>query len=103
MEVLFHFHQIDPKKIQNTARHPRNNKDWPKVGIFAQRGKSRPNRLGLTICRIEKVDGRRLYVAGLDAIDGRPVVDLKPWVKELGPRGEILQPVWITELMRDYW
>jgi tRNA (adenine37-N6)-methyltransferase len=45
----------------------------------------------------------RLYLVGLDATDGTPVLDLKPWVREFGPRGEVRQPAWIGELMADYW
>lgn len=85
------------------SRHPRGNKDWPEVGIFAQRAKDRPNRLGVTVCRIESVEGSVVHVAGLDAIDGTPVVDIKPWMVEFGPRGDVAQPSWSTELMKDYW
>lgn len=85
------------------SRHPRGNKDWPEVGIFAQRAKDRPNRLGVTVCRIESVEGSVVHVAGLDAIDGTPVVDIKPWMAEFGPRGDVAQPSWSTELMKDYW
>lgn len=85
------------------SRHPRGKKDWPEVGIFAQRAKDRPNRLGVTVCRITSVEGSVVHVAGLDAIDGTPVVDIKPWMAEFGPRGEVAQPTWSTELMKDYW
>jgi tRNA-Thr(GGU) m(6)t(6)A37 methyltransferase TsaA len=85
------------------SRHPRGNKDWPEVGIFAQRAKDRPNRLGVTVCRITTVEGSVVHVAGLDAIDGTPVVDIKPWMAEFGPRGDVAQPSWSTELMKDYW
>jgi tRNA-Thr(GGU) m(6)t(6)A37 methyltransferase TsaA len=85
------------------SRHPRGNMDWPEVGIFAQRAKDRPNRLGVTVCRIIEVKDSVVRVAGLDAIDGTPVVDIKPWMVEFGPRGDISQPSWSTELMKDYW
>jgi tRNA-Thr(GGU) m(6)t(6)A37 methyltransferase TsaA len=85
------------------ARHPRGNKDWPEVGIFAQRAKDRPNRLGVTVCRVLEVNGSTVHIAGLDAIDGTPVVDIKPWMVEFGPRGEVVQPSWSTELMEGYW
>jgi tRNA-Thr(GGU) m(6)t(6)A37 methyltransferase TsaA len=102
-EILFVFHQVDPAKVVTGARHPRNNPDWPKVGIFAQRGKNRPNCLGLTTVRILGVAGRVLRVAELDAIDGTPVLDIKPVMAEFLPRGSIRQPDWSHELMRDYW
>ncbi|MFB9245905.1 SAM-dependent methyltransferase [Massilia antarctica] len=103
VEVLFLFHQVPPEKITYDARHPRNNPDWPKVGIFAQRGKNRPNRIGSTICRVLSVEGRILTVAELDAIDGTPVLDMKPVIREFLPRESTRQPAWATELMRDYW
>jgi tRNA-Thr(GGU) m(6)t(6)A37 methyltransferase TsaA len=85
-EVLFLFHEVDPARIVVGARHPRNNKDWPAVGIFAQRGKNRPNRIGSTVCRIIRCEGRRLFVEELDAINGTPVLDIKPVMAEFLPR-----------------
>jgi tRNA-Thr(GGU) m(6)t(6)A37 methyltransferase TsaA len=103
VEVLFHMDRVDPTRIESGARHPRNNPDWPSIGIFAQRGKNRPNQIGTTVCRVLRVEGTRLHVEGLDAVDGTPVLDLKPWVKEMGPRGEVHQPAWMDELMKRYW
>ena len=102
-EIVFYFHLVNEDKIEAGARHPRNNQSWPKVGIFAQRGKNRPNRLGVTTVKILKREGRQLFVQGLDAIDGTPVLDIKPVIKEFLPREEIRQPVWATELMKNYW
>jgi tRNA-Thr(GGU) m(6)t(6)A37 methyltransferase TsaA len=102
-EILFEFHQVAPAKIVSGARHPRNNASWPAVGIFAQRGKNRPNRIGSTMCRILRVEGTRLMVAELDAIDGTPVLDIKPVMAEFLPREPVLQPQWSHELMRQYW
>lgn len=103
LEVIFLMNQVDVRKVESSARHPRNNSQWPMVGIFAQRAKSRPNQIGTTICRIEKIEGLKIWLRGLDAIDGSPVLDIKPWVKEFGPRGDVHQPEWITELMKEYW
>jgi tRNA-Thr(GGU) m(6)t(6)A37 methyltransferase TsaA len=103
VEVVYVFDRVDPAKVETVARHPRDNAAWPKVGIFAQRGKNRPNRIGTTICRIDRVEGLVLHVTGLDAIDGTPVLDLKPWVREFGPRGDVQQPAWIGDLMKEYW
>ncbi len=85
------------------SRHPRGNLDWPEVGIFAQRAKDRPNRLGVTVCQVLEVKDSTVRIAGLDAIDGTPVVDIKPWMVEFGPRGDVSQPLWSTELMQGYW
>ena len=89
--------------MEHGARHPRGNPDWPRVGIFAQRGKDRPNRLGVSRCELLAVDGTAVRVRGLDAVDGTPVLDLKPWMAEFGPRGDMRQPAWASELMRGYW
>jgi len=103
VEVIFVFHRVDAEKVCEGSRHPRNQERWPKVGIFSQRGKGRPNRLGLTTCRVARVDGLRLYVRGLDAIDGTPVMDLKPWMSGFAPRGARWEPPWALELMAQYW
>lgn len=95
--------RVPVEKIETGARRPRGNPDWPLVGIFAQRGKNRPNRLGVSRCRVVKVDGLDVHVEGLDAVDGTPVLDLKPYMAEFGPRGELGQPEWATALMRDYY
>jgi tRNA (adenine37-N6)-methyltransferase len=85
------------------ARHPRDNPSWPSVGIFAQRAKDRPNRLGLSTCSIVAVGVRAVEVLGLDAVDGTPVVDFKPHVREFGPRTDVRQPAWMDELMAGYF
>lgn len=103
VEVIFQFHAVPPEKIVSSARHPRNNPEWPKAGIFAQRGKNRPNRLGSTICKVVRRAGRMLTVAELDAIDGTPVLDIKPVIREFLPREATHQPAWASELMSAYW
>jgi tRNA (adenine37-N6)-methyltransferase len=102
-EIIFHFHLVEESQIVLGARHPRENPDWPKVGIFAQRGRVRPNRLGLTVVRILRREGRSLFVEGLDAVDGTPVLDIKPVMNEFAPRGPVRQPDWSHYVMKDYW
>ncbi|MDP1546332.1 MAG: SAM-dependent methyltransferase [Anaerolineales bacterium] len=102
-EIIYYFHLVEDARIETGSRHPRNNIDWPKVGIFSQRGKNRPNRLGATIVKILKPDGRQLHVQGLDAIDSTPVLDIKPVMQEFLPREKVHQPEWATELMKQYW
>lgn len=103
LEILYLFHLVSDDKIQYKSRHPRNNKQYPKVGIFAQRGKNRPNKIGLTVVELIKREGNTLTVKGLDAIDGTPIIDIKPVMNEFLPKGEIKQPDWATELMINYW
>ena len=103
LEVVFFMDQVDSTKVEFGARHPRGNESWPVVGVFAQRAKWRPNRIGVSRCRLVGANGLVLTVEGLDAIDGTPVLDIKPWFEEFGPLGEVKQPGWSHELMRDYY
>jgi tRNA (adenine37-N6)-methyltransferase len=103
VEILYYFHEVEESKIVTGARHPRDNPNWPKVGIFAQRGKNRPNRLGTTISRVLRIEETRLYLSELDAIDKTPVLDIKPVMTEFLPREPVRQPAWSHELMRQYW
>lgn len=101
LEIIYYFNKSVKTVIG--SEHPRENPLWPKAGIFAQRKKDRPNHLGATIVRLIKKEGRSLFVENLDAIDGTPVIDIKPIMKEYLPQGEIKQPGWSTELMKNYW
>lgn len=103
IEAIFLMHQVAPESVERGARRPRERMDWPLVGIFAQRAKSRPNRMGVSRCELLEVSGHTLHVRGLDAIDGTPVIDVKPYMEEFGPRGPIRQPAWSNEVMKDYY
>ncbi len=102
IEIIFHFHQASDSVL--FSRHPRGNADWPEVGVFAQRNKDRPNRLGITVARLIKKEGRKLFVIHFDAINGTPVLDIKPVMKEfMIDKSEISQPKWADEMLTDYW
>jgi tRNA (adenine37-N6)-methyltransferase len=103
VEIVYCFDQVDTSRIVTGARHPRNNTNWPLVGIFAQRGKNRPNRIGCTIVRLIERRDRAIVVEGLDAINGTPVLDIKPVFAEYLPDSDVTQPEWSHEVMRDYW
>lgn len=103
LEIIFYFDKANPAEAVYGASHPRGNKDWPKVGIFAQRKKDRPNHLGLTTVKLISRKGRIITVKGLDADDETPVLDIKPVAKEFLPGEEVSQPKWMSELMKDYW
>jgi len=103
IEVIYRLHRVPADEIERGARHPRGRTDWPQVGILSQRAKARPNLIGVTRCRLLMVDGRTLRVRGLDAVNGTPVLDIKPWLAEFGPIGEVVQPAWSHEVMRDYF
>jgi tRNA-Thr(GGU) m(6)t(6)A37 methyltransferase TsaA len=103
IEVVFVFDRVNESTVCVGSRHPRGNEAWPRVGILAQRAKDRPNRIGLTTCRVIAVDGHRIEVSGLDAIEGTPVLDIKPVMDGFAPRGEHREPKWAAELMAGYW
>ncbi len=77
--VLFWLHQITAEKRLTLKIHPRGRADLPLVGIFAARTNLRPNPIGLTIVELLNVKSNVLAVRGLDAFDGTPVLDLKPY------------------------
>jgi tRNA (adenine37-N6)-methyltransferase len=102
-EVVFLLDKIPTDKVGKGARHPGGRADWPKMGIFAQRSKNRPNRIGITVCKIESVNGLKIRVCELDAVDGTPLLDVKPYCKGFAPRGEVREPCWAGELMAGYF
>lgn len=103
IEVLYLLDQVDPATVETAARRPRGRAEWPLVGIFAQRARNRPNRIGATVCRVARVEGLEITVRGLDAVDGSPVLDVKPFMVGFAARDEVRQPQWATELMQGYW
>lgn len=89
--------------MEKGARHPRGRTDWPNMGIFARRSKDRPNRIGITVCKLLFVEGLEIPVSELDAVDDTPVLDVKPYRKGFAPRGEVREPAWANELMAGYF
>jgi len=102
VEIIFVFHHIPEDKDIPDSRHPRDNSTWPKMGLLAQRSSYHPNPIGLTSARILNVSGGVLTVQGLDAVNGTPVLDIKPVFKEFLPENTT-QPAWVSELLKDYW
>ncbi len=103
VEILYHFHRTDRARIVTGARHPRDDPELPLAGIFAQRGHYRPNLLGSTVCRVLGTEGTAVRVRGLDAIDGTPVLDIKPYMRAFAPRGAVREPGWVAAIMENYW
>jgi tRNA (Thr-GGU) A37 N-methylase len=75
----------------------------PEIGIFAQRAKHRPNPIGLTAVRLLSVAGNVLTVRGLDAIDGSPVLDIKPYFPAFDRVDDANAPEWVGRLMEGYF
>lgn len=103
LELVFLFDRVAPEKVFTSSRYPRDHADYPLVGIFAQRAKDRPNRIGITTCKIERIDGLHIFVRELDAIDGTPVLDIKPHIPDFGPREPTRRPAWSKEVMSNYF
>jgi len=103
LEIIFYMNAVKDEKAKAQSRHPRNNKSLPEIGTFAQRNKNRPNKLGLTTVELVKRDGRKLLVKRLDAINGTPILDIKPVLKAFEPEGEIREPNWVNIIMEKYW
>jgi tRNA-Thr(GGU) m(6)t(6)A37 methyltransferase TsaA len=101
-EVIFSFDRMIVDPELPPTRHPRDNQEWPNVGRLAQRSVHHPNPIGLTVVRILSVEGRTFTVQGLDAVNGSPVLDIKPVFQEFLPK-DVKQPPWVSELMEDYW
>lgn len=102
LEIIYFFDQADKDAVVFSG-NPRGNKEFPCMGIFAQRKKDRPNAIGLATVELLEHNGRRIKVKDLDAIDGSPVLDMKPVFRQFEPKGSISQPQWVDELMKEYW
>jgi tRNA (Thr-GGU) A37 N-methylase len=103
IDVVFVFHLRDPASEVTGSRRPRGVQGLPEVGIFAQRASGRPNRIGVSICELLGVVGTSVAVRGLDAVDGTPVLDLKPHMRSMGPRGPVREASWVGTIMENYW
>lgn len=102
VEVVFLFDRLPERDDYRPRRRPRGRADLPEVGVFADRGPRRPNRIGCTICGVLSAEGRRLRVRGLDAVDGTPVLDIKPVMRQFVP-DRVDQPGWVDALMSEYF
>lgn len=102
--VVFFLHQIgsfDPAK--QLLRKPRGMEQMHEVGVFAQRTKYRPNPIGVTAVELRGVSGNVLAVRGLDALDGTPVLDIKPYIPEFDRIAEPRTPEWVASFMEGYF
>jgi len=98
--IIAWLHQSPPPT--GNRRHPRGRDDLPAVGILAQRARHRPNPIAVTAVKVVEVGPTRLVVRGLDAIDGTPVLDIKPYFP-IYDRRDATTPSWVDELMKGYF
>lgn len=102
--VVFHLDRIpafDPAK--QLARNPRGMEDLAPVGVFAQRTKFRPNPIGVTAVELVRVDAGGIVVRGLDALDGTPVLDIKPYIPAFERKDGVRLPSWVDRMMDGYF
>lgn len=101
--VVFYMHRDPDGEAPVLQRRPRGRADMPLTGVFAQRGRMRPNPIGVTGATLVRVEAGRAIVRGLDALDGTPVLDLKPYVTHFDRVERPREPEWMTRLMRGYF
>jgi tRNA-Thr(GGU) m(6)t(6)A37 methyltransferase TsaA len=76
--VLYHMHLS--AGWHSIVRPPNSKKSF---GMFASRSPNRPNSIGFSVIKLDKIENNKLYVSGIDAFDGTPVLDIKPWIPSI--------------------
>ena len=99
--VLYWAHKVPEKSRRLTQVHPMGSKETPLAGIFSTCSPARPNPVLMSLVRLCAKKENLLQVSGLDAIDGSPVIDIKPYVKEFYPQEDVLIPEWMQKLCRE--
>jgi tRNA (adenine37-N6)-methyltransferase len=96
--VCYWFHRNDTPELRKTLQvHPRKNKQNPLTGVFATHSPVRPNLIALSPCKIVRVDGLSIFIDEIDALDGSPVIDIKPYIPiDKLETAEIKLPAWAS-------
>ena len=100
--VLYWAHRVLPERRSIIKGHPRGRKDFPLVGIFATRSPARPNPVCATVVRLLERKGNVLKVQGLDAIDGSPIIDIKPYTPHYEAVSEVKLADWMVRIHREF-
>ena len=96
IHVLFWFHKNDvPEKRAILRVHPRQDPANPLTGVFATHAPTRPNLIGLTLCRILSIKDDRIFIDEIDALDESPVIDIKCFIPDNEPSEDICLPDWV--------
>ena len=101
--IITYLHQASFDKAKHLQRRPRNWAHLPLLEIFAQRAKSRPNSIGITVVKILSAQKDELKVQGLDAVDATPVLNIKPYFPQYDRAPDPLIPAWVIEVMQGYF
>jgi tRNA-Thr(GGU) m(6)t(6)A37 methyltransferase TsaA len=95
--VLYWMHQLPERRPLPLKVHPMGNQNLPLTGRFATRAPSRPNPIGQATVELLERRGNVLRVKGLDAINGTPVIDLKPYIPGYDSAADAKAPRWIPQ------
>jgi len=101
--VVYYLNEAKFIKEKHLIRRPQGREDMPMVGILSQRAKDRPNQIGITSVELVSVKDNVITVRGLDAIDGTPVLDIKPYYPIYDSKNEAKVPNWVNVLMKEYF
>ena len=96
--IIFYLHKMDEDRRSLLKVHPENREELPLVGVFATRSPSRPNPIGVTVVKLLERQENVLKVLGLDAYDGTPVLDIKPYLRRGDLIEEATMPDWLLHL-----
>lgn len=99
--ILYWAHRVPDSSRRLTRVHPTGRKEFPLVGIFSTRSPVRPNPVLETVVRLISRRGCVLEVTGLDAVDGSPVIDIKPYVDTFYPRKNMQTPEWMQRIQKE--
>jgi tRNA-Thr(GGU) m(6)t(6)A37 methyltransferase TsaA len=100
--ILYWGHAVPHHGRSLTKTHPAGLAHYPKQGIYATCSPARPNPVLMKVVRLVRREGTHLFVEGLDAIDGSPVLDIKPYVADMYPQENIRIPVWMAEIQKEF-
>jgi tRNA-Thr(GGU) m(6)t(6)A37 methyltransferase TsaA len=92
--VVFWMHKTAPLTNMPAKVHPRGRRDRPLVGLFATRAPYRPNAVGVSVVKVLERRGSVILVEGLDAVDGTPIVDIKPYLPRYDSPQDVGLPEW---------
>ncbi len=99
--ILYWGHRVPEKSRSITRVHPMGRKDIPLTGIFSTCSPVRPNSVLTTVVQLVKRNGNILEVVGIDAINGSPVIDVKPYVRQWYPQEGIRISQWMRRLLAE--
>ena len=93
--VCFWLHKNDTKEKRSILQvHPKGNMANPLTGVFAARSPARPNLIALSICRVLSVEGNIVHIDKIDALNGTPVIDIKPYIPRIDSISDARIPKW---------